>query len=383
MPRSLSQGIIYTTSPSLKVSPARESFSRPRGRAGTRIKDVDDRYGQTILAALRGGPVRIPERLDPDLLFWKICEHGLAGLLAEAQRTAAPPLPEFARRVAAVAVAQRASVECNLAAARDAAAALLRYEIPAVFIKGAALAPSVYPAPGLRPFGDLDLLIHRDRLPAACAVLGSLGFLPESEPTFSPMETSLVREVPGALPVGIDLHWDLTEQDRLQAAVRVPVADVLARRRTAGGIPIPSLEDSLLLSAANLVRSRLDRMILVVDFARMSAAGPDWDAVLARAAAWKLRTALWLGLDLAERMFGAAFPRRAREELSPSGWRRRCITSLLEGTSLWARRKVRHRVVAYGLPLLCADSIPDAVRALGAGRRRVLGRLGFSAPRGG
>jgi hypothetical protein len=345
---------------------------------------VEDRYGQIILAALRGHPVRVPASLDPDHLFWKICEHGLAGLLAEAQRTAAaPPLPEFADRVSPVAIAQRASVECNLQAARDVAVALDRHDIPAVFVKGAALASSLYPHPGLRPFGDLDLLVHRDRLLSTCAVLGSVGYLPQPDAVPSPMETSLVRQVPGTLPVGIDLHWDFTEQDRLQAAVRVPVQDILGRRRRSGGIPIPSLEDSLLLSAANLVRSRVDRMILIVDVARMAAASPDWDAVRSRAAAWKLRTALWLGLDLAVRLFDAAVPRPALDALAPSRWRRRWIVGMLEGSSLWARRKIRHRSVAYGLPLLCADSIADVTFALGAGRRRVLSRLGLLAPRGG
>jgi len=344
---------------------------------------VEDHYGQIILAALRGEPVRVPDRLHADLLFWKICEHGLAGLLADVQRGAAPtpPLPEFADRVKAVASAQEASVDSNLAAARDVAGALLRHEIPAVFVKGAALASSIYPRPGQRPFGDLDLLVHRDRLLAACAVLGSLGFLPDPDQVLSPMETALVRQTPGTLPVAIDLHWDFTEQDRLQAAVRVPVLDILSRRRTIGGIPIPSLEDSLLLASANLVRSRVDRMILILDFVRMLAARPDWDAALSRAASWRLSTALWLGLSLAERLFGTAVPARVQSALAPAGWRRRWITDLLSGSSLWARRKVRHRIVAYGLPLLCADSIGDIALALGAGRRRVLTKLGFPAPR--
>src|SRR5262249_14460239 len=33
--------------------------------------------------------------------------------------------------------------------------------IPVIVLKGAALATLVYPSPGLRPLGDIDLLVHR------------------------------------------------------------------------------------------------------------------------------------------------------------------------------------------------------------------------------
>ncbi len=339
-----------------------------------------DRYGQLALAALRGSPLRIPDGIDPERLYKRVCEHGLAGLIVDVQRRV-PVLPELADRLRAVAAAHEAAVQQHLVAARDLAAALRKHDVPAVFVKGVALALTVYPRPGLRSFGDLDLLVRPDSVPAAERALADVGFLPEPDPLPSSMESSFVR--PGPLPVGVDLHWRFTENDRLQAAVRIPVEEILGRRRDVDAIPIPTAEDNLLLAAANLVRSRVDRMVLLMDFARLAASGPDWSAVTRRARDWGLRTALWLGLRLSRELFDGAAPASVLDELAPPGWRRRWIDGLLSGSALWSRRKVRHRVVAYGLPLLCADSWTDLATTIGASRARLLGTLGWSAPRGG
>jgi len=339
---------------------------------------VDDRYGKLILTSLRGQPVHVPGVVQPDRIVRKVSEHGLASLLADVQRRSGRSiLPRLAARVGALASAHEAAVRHNLEAAREIAGAFERSRVPVVFVKGAALAVSVYERPGLRPFGDLDLLVRPDSVPAAAVALAGARFRPEVDGLPSSMETAFVRLDDGGLPVGVDLHWDFTEPDRLQAAVRIPVGEILERRRIVQSLPIPTPEDSLLLAAANLIRSRVDRMILVVDFARLAASGPDWDAVVSRAEAWRLRTALWLGLALAERHFDAGVPDRVRRALAPAPWRRRWIGSLLSGSALWARRKIRHRCVAYGLPLLCADSLGDVATALGAGRGRLFTRLGL------
>jgi hypothetical protein len=175
--------------------------------------------------------------------------------------------------------------------------------------------------------------------------------------------------------VAVDLHWDFVERDGPQGSVEFPLEDIVARSRLAGGLRVPATEDSLLLGAANLVRSRVDRMVLLVDFTRLAAAGPDWAAVRDRAAAWRLRTSLWLGLALAREHLGAAVPAGVLDALSPTRWKSGVLRGMLTGSALWARRKVRARAVAYGLPFLCADSPRDVARAVLGSRGRLWKRL--------
>ncbi|MGE3077096.1 MAG: nucleotidyltransferase family protein [Dehalococcoidia bacterium] len=56
-------------------------------------------------------------------------------------------------------------------------------EIPVVVLKGPVLAESHYPDPGLRPFGDIDILIHEANLEAVSAVLRQRGYEDKNEDT--------------------------------------------------------------------------------------------------------------------------------------------------------------------------------------------------------
>jgi hypothetical protein len=56
---------------------------------------------------------------------------------------------------------------------------LINAELPVVVLKGAALASSVYPEIGLRPMGDLDLLIKQKHLFDALSIIRTLDYIEE------------------------------------------------------------------------------------------------------------------------------------------------------------------------------------------------------------
>ncbi|MER3458636.1 MAG: hypothetical protein C4309_08450, partial [Chloroflexota bacterium] len=56
--------------------------------------------------------------------------------------------------------------------------ALEAASIPAIVLKGPALALTIYPDPALRVIGDLDLLVRREQVEQAMAALHSLGYGP-------------------------------------------------------------------------------------------------------------------------------------------------------------------------------------------------------------
>ena len=107
--------------------------------------------------------------------------------------------------------------------------------IAVTLLKGAALAHLLYPEPGLRPSSDIDLLVPEAHIPAACDLLGSMGFhLP---PVTSP-KAYLQKHLPQATlsregeTVRVDLHHHLLKQGRPN---RIDVA----------GSSVPPLEFSL------------------------------------------------------------------------------------------------------------------------------------------
>ncbi len=87
-----------------------------------------------------------------------------------------------------------------------------RAQIPAVLLKGAALAKTVYPAMALRPMGDVDILIRRDDARRVSAILIERGFATTLEPTenfYSRFSYDQAFERRGIFPLMIETHWHL------------------------------------------------------------------------------------------------------------------------------------------------------------------------------
>ncbi len=114
--------------------------------------------------------------------------------------------------------------------------ALATADIPVLVLKGAALAYTVYPDPMVRPMGDIDLLLNRDDLSRASAVLRELELYPQPEPQkrINPFnknwtgELSFCREYQG-ITISVDLHWELLTIEWLRHVIKVDIKAIWER----------------------------------------------------------------------------------------------------------------------------------------------------------
>jgi len=90
-------------------------------------------------------------------------------------------------------------------------------DIPVIVLKGAALAATIYPEIGLRPMGDLDLLIPRDEIKSAERTLRDLGYSnahPELTPWISRIISHHTQLIGGPnRKVTVEMHWSLIAGD--------------------------------------------------------------------------------------------------------------------------------------------------------------------------
>lgn len=89
--------------------------------------------------------------------------------------------------------------------------------IPTTILKGAAMALHYYPDPGLRVFGDIDLLVSRSQAKAAIQLLRSLGWYTKTEDAapdkidhFIQRSHALMLYHPKAFH--LDLHWTILSE---------------------------------------------------------------------------------------------------------------------------------------------------------------------------
>jgi Uncharacterised nucleotidyltransferase len=188
-----------------------------------------------------------------------------------------------------------------------------------VALKGAALHASKIYAPGERPMGDVDLLIHDDDASAMARVLEECGYEPAfanyRHRVFRPRSSQIAaRTLLGEHvdnPVKIEVHTRIAE--RLPVAVQDITAFLFPAAAHAGlnGYPSPaSLMMHLLLHAAGNIRARAIRLLQLHDIALLSArlTPGDWEELLA--ARPNTQTLWWalVPLTLAGRYYPISIP---------------------------------------------------------------------------
>jgi len=194
---------------------------------------------------------------------------------------------------------------------------------PVILLKGAHLAKFVYPHPGARPMGDLDLLIPQDRLDRAHQVLTSMGYTAKRNFSIQ-WEMKMHHHLP---PYHLDneiveLHWTIASPS---STLTIDLEGLWRRARPAPGrnpsVWLLSPEDLLLHLCLHLLQDeffggvrRIYDIAQALDFYQ---AELDWETLAARARQWGSAKGLFLILYLAAKLFNAPLPSGYLEQLQP------------------------------------------------------------------
>ena len=322
-----------------------------------------------LVACLRALGRREPPPLPPPGLDWDALladadtEDLLPALAAAVPATA--PLPARRRLTEALA-AGRAR---HLVMTRALAPVLARFEadgIPAMVLKGPALADTVYPDPAWRPFADLDVLVRREDRRRADEALLALGHRRVADGHTWEFDMDYDGATLYASPDGVhvDLHWALVTEPRYawsgesEAALWQRAVPLTVAGRGVRGL---AREDLVLYLATHLaVHHALAGLLRHWDVALLLASGPlDWNVLLARAARWRVRRPLYFVLRTVERAFGPLVPTGVLTALAPRGPRAALLGVLLEDAG--AERRVR---LEYAVTLLMMDRGRDVLGAV-------------------
>ncbi len=187
--------------------------------------------------------------------------------------------------------------------------------IPAIPYKGPTLAQRLYGHLSLRPFCDLDLLVHPSAALTAMRVLESAGYRSELRFTAAQQAAYLgsgcelvLRNDEG--PAIVELHWRVVPGTW---AVEFVFEDLLRRAETTlvAGTPVLSLApaDLLLVLCVHGCKHLWEKLGMVCDVAQLvRAGGLNWEAVLRQAHELGTRRILLLGLTLAHDLLQAPVP---------------------------------------------------------------------------
>lgn len=230
-------------------------------------------------------------------------------LLARARRERT--LPVVCRNLGIPCPEESAILARQLWAARQAREILA--EMEALPLKGLHLAHRLYPSPGLRDMGDIDLLVRPDSLDRADRVLRRLGYVPGRDPRpLAEAPESWVHSVLYArgrdLPV--HLHWHVQNGSLPGFMVRIDPEEIWREREGDGMAP----HHLLVTLCEHALKHSYDALVHLTDI-ELVARRVSWDRAAEAARRWGLERAVYYALVLVRDLLGVEAPglKRFRE----------------------------------------------------------------------
>ncbi len=154
--------------------------------------------------------------------------HGLGPLLYKHLRTAEIQLPSTTKRsLQGLYLRHRQANQVRLEALAEILEAYQAADIQVLVLKGAALAQLIYPEPGLRPMGDIDLLVKETEIYHAQRLLADLGFNAYVPPAGQLPDKHLLPAMrySEGFAVDVEIHHNLFNEED---AVSVVLTDLTA-----------------------------------------------------------------------------------------------------------------------------------------------------------
>ena len=235
-------------------------------------------------------------------------------------------------------------------------------QIPVMLLKGAVLAERVYDDVSLRPFTDLDLVIHPEHRQDLKQILQAMGYRHlEREKkeedyyirTLQPSSGRLLR-------FWIDVHHQMDTNMRRRGR-RFPFEEIWRDSQPwlSECCRHPCWEDILCHVATHASLDSYPRFILICDTDAIvrKREDLDWDRAVDKAQRYHAATDLWIALHLAQSLMDAPVPAAVLDRLRPGAIRQLVIERFLnERTILDKRAGTRSR---YLFRLATTDRLTD------------------------
>ncbi len=255
--------------------------------------------------------------------------------------------------------------------------------VPFVLLKGEALSKGLYPSDGLRPYGDIDLLIRPKTYEAAKEILLELGFrlrLPTKEGEKRQLFGEIEFDKGGPIAVTVDLHWDtLMASWEPQSLFSGDEVWNSLDRISLGTRALPVLRGELLLLYLCVhfaFHHVFDGLLWLCDLLlllRRDADRIDWDHLIAMANRCQCRHAAYYSLFFVRVLMAAKVPPEVLERLRPPA----SIRALMPAGHLLFRDTLAPQMLERYVKFLLIDTQGGRLRAFQSwfrSSKKLLGR---------
>lgn len=238
-----------------------------------------------------------------------------------------------------------------------------------VVLKGAALAPTLYPDPLQRWFLDLDLLVPRRHLDEACRRLSEKGYRPflgKRDPIFYERH-HFHRIMNGPQGSVLEIHWDLTTPDSVYGFDVEGVFERAQRARLGQqDFLVTAPVDQVLHGVyQNIADGYIDlRRVLDMGLLMQKLTREDWLYLMKESRRVTMGTAFMTWLHVVKSVLGVEPPGGIPDELVPGWVTRRTLQGLDVAGGLLERSAEKVDGYTYMLHLLFTPNTAKRLREI-------------------
>ena len=252
------------------------------------------------------------------------------------------------------------------AAAEEWASRYAANDVTCVWFKGIPLSLTIYPTPGVRPMGDIDLLVPRLQLPKALALVRTAtGQEPGTLAEDSAMHA--VARVGPARLVTMEIHWSLL--DISSSSIAGDVGWFLGQQQVISGDGVALLtlrpEAHLLYLCAHAEISHGEgqfRLLRYLDLHQLITRTPalNWQTVVDQAVAFGWTFAVERALGITQHWFATPLPEHLLSELRTRRPNHEDISAVLRRqapANRWEITLNRFAAMSWGVRLRLAKQL--------------------------
>jgi hypothetical protein len=228
----------------------------------------------------------------------------------------------------------------------EIAKAFERIGVAAIGLKDVHLAREVYPDIGLRPMGDIDILIHREDYEKVAACMAELGFVPLPGPNI-PFTLKYAWAHHFHRPadnVWVDMQWNVLQREwdtyqegnfdfEIARVWRNAISMMVDDYR----ILVPKIEDMFFHLCLHLEGHEYCELILFADIAellRRYEGAIDWEYIVSITKQYTAESSVYYVLFLLQRLFAVALPEDLLCRMRPAYFNANLLTPLFGNLTL-------------------------------------------------
>lgn len=330
-------------------------------------QSIDPNIDLILLSLSEGAASRVQAgRLATRVTDWPALidlarRHRVSALLATTLRDCGAPVPSEAASILERNVLERRATTMLLEAElRRAVTVLARSHVPALVLKGAALANGLYPNPSCRPYRDIDIAVPPRMESAAADALRGAGFVEDLDP-----RERRRRRLAAAIQRGASFHRVFRScegravlelhTDMLQLGIPSPGDRERWQRATAcdyiDGAQALTPEDELVVLAVHAHKHGFLPLLLLKDIdlvlRKLVDQRGDWGLVVQSARTDGVAASVWYATGLAASLLDSPTPPEL-SRLRPNAIIRRLYAATWPPAEVRAlRAKMRRRAVQF------------------------------------